>query len=367
MKKSLSSSSPSKWVTPIANTKAPTNAIQKQERIILAASDYDLNLTHQKHFEDELMGHKEGEGQIGDSIERNMNQMVDVLRSKISAMGNAAKMRIRLCEEDLKKNSKESSDQAPKMMEDFDESSNVKGARDTRYGLNAHKDNLVSAEGVFIDAAHLVIRTKATTDAAKKLELELEESFASSSLRDMKKMRGKIGLSRTEKSRKSEQKRFEAKKVMRNRSEKDLQTNMENFLTRSVMDTDLYFKSPTLFAGHIPCRRRSTAPHVQSLKLYEGRNTHPHPQHDCTVLDGMGDRRIEEVEVDFEAEGEGDAANEGDYMEGFDEEVTSLDPVKWPITIKWPQKDPRSAHPDNAEVSEISPAEQLTTAAPNLT
>lgn len=290
------------------------------------------------------MGHKEGEGQIGDSIERNMNQMVDVLRSKISAMGNAAKMRIHLCEEDLKKNSKVSSDQAPKMMEDFDESSNVRGARDTRYGLNFHKDNLVSAEGIFIDAAHLVIRTKAPTDAAKKLELELEESFASSSLREMKKMRGKIGLSRTEKSRKSEQKRFEAKKVMRNRSEKDLQTNMENFLTRSVMDSDLYFKSPTLCAGHIPSRRRSTAPHAQTLKPYEGRNTHP--QYDCTVLDEMGEGRLEE-----EADTEGDAANEDDYMECFDEEVKSLDPVKWPISIKWPQKDPRSAHPDNGEVS----------------
>jgi hypothetical protein len=37
-------------------------------------------------------------------------------------------------------------------------------------------------------------------------------------------------------------------------------------------------------------------------------------------------------------------------MEGFDEEaIQSLDPVSWPITVKWPLKDPRSAHPDNAE------------------
>ena len=94
------------------------------------------------------MGHKE----------RDMNQMVEVLRSKINAMGNAAKTRIRLCGEDLKKNSKKSSGQAPKMMEDFDESANAKGTREIKNGFISHKDNLVSAEGVHIDVLHLVIR-----------------------------------------------------------------------------------------------------------------------------------------------------------------------------------------------------------------
>lgn len=238
----ISSGNPSKWGPITTTVKISAGLSSRHSRRQSHRSDHDQTQALFKQFEDELMGHKEGEGQISDSIERNMNQMVDVLRSKINAMGNAAKTRIRLCEEDLKKNSKESSDQAPKMMEDFDESSNLRGPKDPKYGYNSHKDNLVSAEGVYIDAAHLVIRTKAPTDAAKKLELELEESFASSNLRDMKKMRGKTGMSRTEKSKKSEQKRFEAKKVLRNKSEKDLQTNMENFLTRSVMDTDLVFK-----------------------------------------------------------------------------------------------------------------------------
>lgn len=58
----------------------------------------------QKNLEEKLMGHIEGEGRIGDSVERKINQMIEVLRSKISVMGNAAKTRLRLCQEDLNKN-----------------------------------------------------------------------------------------------------------------------------------------------------------------------------------------------------------------------------------------------------------------------
>ena len=344
MKKANSSGAQSKWgpVTATVKLGVVINNTQRHEKAHSSAMDHEQHQLQFKVFEDELMGHKEGEGQIGDSIERNMNQMVDVLRSKINAMGNAAKTRIRLCEEDLKKNSKESSDQAPKMMEDFDESANVRGTRDPRNGFNSHKDNLVSAEGVFIDAAHLVIRTKAPTDAAKKLELELEESFALSNLRDMKKMRGKTGMSRTEKSKKSEQKRFEAKKVLRNKSEKDLQTNMENFLTRSVMDADLTFRAPTLppIPGTIPCRRRSSI-HPMVLKALESNDND---------FDNERENR-EEDDNKEENDEENENRNEDDYMEGFDEEIQSLDPVNWPISVKWPLKDPRSAHPDNAEVS----------------
>jgi hypothetical protein len=265
--------------------------------------------------------------------------MVDVLRSKINAMGNAAKTRIRLCEEDLKKNSKESSDQAPKIMEDFDESSNMnKGTKDHKNGFVSHKDNLVSAEGVYIDAAHLVIRTKAPTDAAKKLELELEESFALSNLKDMKKMRGKTGMSRTEKSKKSEQKRFEAKKVLRNKSEKDLQTNMENFLTRSVMDSDLVFKSPSLLQEKGLLRRRSSVKKSMQGVMKALESTDTEFENEVSTEDNLKDPE------------EGEVLNEDDYMDGFDEQIESLDPVHWPITIKWPLKDHRSAHPDNAEV-----------------
>ena len=289
------------------------------------------------------MGHKEGEGLMGDSVERNMNQMIDVLRSKISAMGHAANNRIRLCEEDLKKNSKESSDQAPKIMEDFDESSNVRGARDPKNSLNSHKDNLVSSEGVFIDAAHLVIRTKLPTDVAKKLELELEETFASSNLREMKNLRGKIGLSRTEKSKKVEQKRFEAKKLLRNKSEKDLQTNMENFLTRSVMDADLLFRAPTLppIPGITTHKRRVSSHHSSLGRTFETNNSNGST---ATLNDYENCNEIQE-KVDSNVIGESDHKDSGEGDSQFS------DAMRWPISIKWPQNDSRSSHVDNAEVT----------------
>jgi hypothetical protein len=329
-----SSGTASKW-GPISTTvKLSAGLSSRHSRRQSTRLDHVESQAIFKQFEDELMGHKEGEGQISDSIERNMNQMVDVLRSKINAMGNAAKTRIRLCEEDVKKNSKESSDQAPKMMEDFDESSNLRGPKDPKYGYNSHKDNLVSAEGVYIDATHLVIRTKAPTDAAKKLELELEESFASSNLRDMKKMRGKTGMSRTEKSKKSEQKRFEAKKVLRNKSEKDLQTNMENFLTRSVMDTDLVFRSPNLVNGEtgLTKNRRSSSNSMQPITTNNHSVKHALESTESEFENAVSVEDQKEVEQSINP-------NEDDYMEGFDEEaIQSLDPVSWPITIKWPLK-----------------------------
>ena len=334
MKKVTLSGGPSKWTPVAASAKIPTtaNVAIRYDRVHLNSADNEQDQIQLKIFEDELMGHKEGEGQIGDSIERNMNQMVEVLRSKINAMSNAAKIRIRLCEEDLKKNSKESSDQAPKMMEDFDESANVRGTREIKNGFTSHKDNLVSAEGVHIDAVHLVIRTKAPTDAAKKLELEIEESFASSNLRgDTKKMRGKTGMSRTEKSKKSEQKRFEAKKVLRNKSEKDLQTNMENFLTRSVMDADLTFRAPTLppIPGAL-ARRKSLMHHSASKSMTKSGadSDGDNGDDDDEYEDSRGDRRGYHGDKDRDRDPRDSSNGEGedDYMDLFEEKIKSLDP-----------------------------------------
>ena len=341
MRRAPSSTSQSRWGSVSAARKLSTGSFNKHERAHHNTQDSDMMNVQDKHFEDELMGYREGEGLIGDSIERNMNQMIDVLRSKISAMGNAANNRIRLCEEDLKKNSKESSDQAPKIMEDFDESSNVRGARELRNSLNSHKDNLVSSEGVFIDAAHLVIRTKLPTDVAKKLEQELEESCVSSSLREMENLRGKIVLSRTEKSKKVEQKRFEAKKLLRNKSEKDLQTNMENFLTRSVMDSDILFRSPSLppIPGFVAHKRRNSMHSSAMARTFEmnhlNASTALKDYEDCVVKQDEGDCKVTDVIDDKES-----SESDSQYPNA----------VRWPISIKWPQNDSRSSHIDNSEV-----------------
>lgn len=95
---------------------------------------------------------------------------------------------------------------------------------------------------MYIDPYHLVLRTKATTETAKKLEMSLEETFGNPNFRDMKNKK-KQG-NHNEKSKKSEQLKNEAKKINRMRLEKRLQANMENFVTRSVMDPELLFKSP---------------------------------------------------------------------------------------------------------------------------
>jgi hypothetical protein len=182
-------SSPSKCVT--------VNTRRRRSKDDNHSDDGDTNNEHlriqgyeqkdqslvQKILEEKLMGHVEGEGRIGDSVERNINQMIEVLRSKISAMEIAARTRLRLCQEDLNNNSRESSDQAPKITEDYEDSPKLIGFRDQDIGSYIHRDNLVFSEVVHINAAHLVIRTKAPTEVARKLEIELEESYSSSKQR----------------------------------------------------------------------------------------------------------------------------------------------------------------------------------------
>lgn len=110
-------------------------------------------------------------------------------------------------------------------------------------GIGHAKDNLVSSDTVHIDPYHLVVKTKAPTETAKKLESNLEELFGNSNLREMKNKKSKA-LNQNEKSKRTEQLKNEAKRMNRLRIEKKLQSVMENFVTRSVMDTELVFKVP---------------------------------------------------------------------------------------------------------------------------
>jgi hypothetical protein len=116
-----------------------------------------------------------------------------------------------------------------------------KTLRDVK-GSGVHKDNLVSAEGVFVDPIRLVLKTKVPTEKAKLLEMTLEESFGTVNIRELKSKKSKNAVSQSEKSKKSEQLKNEAKRRSRAKLEKILQNNMESFLTRSI--TDLPFKPP---------------------------------------------------------------------------------------------------------------------------
>jgi hypothetical protein len=214
------------------------------------------------------------------AIEKNLSQMIKVLNTRLQALDQAAKTRLHLLSEDLNPLSMKMSDQAPKIVDEFDDSI-PKSLRDTKMpggttnvaaggatlptttgggvattmmggggGIGHSKDNLVSSDVVFIDAYHLVVKTKSQTEASKKLESALEDTFGNATLREMKNKKNK-NLNQSEKSKRTEQLKNEAKRMNRMRIEKKLQLNMENFVTRSVMDNEYTFQIPETMKDEI--------------------------------------------------------------------------------------------------------------------
>lgn len=200
--------------------------------------------------EEELMGgtrssKANGKGTASDIKERNLSQMVAVLHSRIGSMEKLAKIRFDLCAEDLMPNSALTSKNAPKISDDLDFLNDIhtRPGRDGTGGQRQHKDaNLVTTEGVFIDPHNLVLRTKPPSETAKKLEAALEDIFGSTNTTRFKGRKKKGGL--TGCAQKSLQQRYEAKKAMRVKLEKMLVTNMESFVTRSVLEPEVIFVSP---------------------------------------------------------------------------------------------------------------------------
>ncbi len=233
--------------------------------------DGSMNFTatmKEKMLEDEVMGNVGGHGHgKSHGMEKNLEQMVKVLNSRLKSLENAANMRMKLCEEDLNAHSSKMSRDAPKIFDDFSEEAIPKSIREikrsefaaaasnalanvnnnnpnaTNSNVGHAKDNLVSSDSVYIDPYHLVVKTKSSTETAKKLESHLEEMHGNSNLRDMKNKKNKA-LNQNDKSKVTEQRKNEAKKIIRQKIEKKLQTTMENFVTRSVMDPELIFQVP---------------------------------------------------------------------------------------------------------------------------
>ena len=90
--------------------------------------------------------------------------MVDVLHSRLRDLRSTANQRIQLSNDDPKGDTKTESIQAPRIGRELDEIL-PKSFRDTvaRLGPGC-KDNLVAAEGVYIDPSKLVIKTKPVTE-----------------------------------------------------------------------------------------------------------------------------------------------------------------------------------------------------------
>ena len=218
-------------------------------------------------------------------LDRNMKQMIDALHTRLGSLESAAKFRMELCAEDLMPNSKKDSKQAPKITEENETQFMSRISRDIKNSNTAKETNLVSTDGVYIDPVRLLLKTKAPTETAKRLETRIEDLLSTSN-REMKGKKFNKKATRSEKSKETEHKKSEEKKAKRHKLEKILTANIENYITRAITDEDLTFKAPM-----------STT---------------------TTIL-------------------------------GFDFSKTEEEECKFPLTIKWGPKDVRSEHPDNAE------------------
>ena len=98
----------------------------------------------------------------------------------------------------------------------------------------------------------LVLKTKSTTESAKRVEQRLEETFGASIQRDMKGQRLKSKISKN-----SEAQKLEKKRIMRQKLERELTLNIESYVTRSVMDDAVIFRAPLpgifVFLSPLPC------------------------------------------------------------------------------------------------------------------
>lgn len=94
------------------------------------------------------------------------------------------------------------------------------------------KMNLVTSDNVYIDPYHLVLKTKAQTDAARKIESLFQ---GNTNNRDTKKVKTK-GSVNADHAKKEEQVKNNSKRINRLRLERKLQQITESFVTRNVND-----------------------------------------------------------------------------------------------------------------------------------
>jgi hypothetical protein len=112
----------------------------------------------------------------------------------------------------------------------------------------SNSDGIKSLDDGIFDPVKLIFLTKPNTESAKRLEMKLEESHNAINIRD----KNKISKSNRNKSNASQLKvvehsRNEAKRLVRLKLEKDLQSNMESFMTRSITEASLQFTAPQDF------------------------------------------------------------------------------------------------------------------------
>lgn len=201
-----------------------------------------------KALEDEVMGGSGGGSQAMENLksytmERNLQQMVEVLHLRLNAIKTGFDLRNTMCEWDI--DAKETRvSYFNKITDDYEDmnpkSSAKDGVKTSDVNISQKSSyNLVSAEGIYVDPVKLVLKTKGVTETAKRLEVKLDETFGLPNMRDTKGKRSKGSKGIT--SKKSMQQLLEAKRQLRIRIEKELQNNIENFVTRSVMVSNIHY------------------------------------------------------------------------------------------------------------------------------
>jgi len=208
--------------------------VNSNTRTNTAGSD-TVSLSRKKYDTEQLERDAMGEGKGTDVLERNLDQMIEVLHGRLGSLKKIVSLKMLECHDDLDPNTTKCYTKDLKLNDDDADVQNNQGKK------IYSKDNLVSSEGVFIDPIRLVIKTKQVTEKSKALETSLDELFGSN-LKDLRGKRSKSNLK--EKSIKSEQLKSEAKKALRLKYEKILQSNMESYMTRSIMDHDLTYHAP---------------------------------------------------------------------------------------------------------------------------
>jgi hypothetical protein len=208
---------------------------------------------YEKEEEEELMGEssRDPDGQRSRVMERNINQMVGVMTSRLENLARMAQMRIQYCEEDLDASSTKTSTDAPRVSDDMDVLEGPAKPSTTLFNSKATGGgvpNLISTNtsGVIIDPVRLVIKTKSMTEAGRKIDVKLEQEHdmtMTSSNRSNKKSSAGANAS-TMRNKKSEAQRHESKRQLRLRLEKELQAHIDTYVTRSVMDKDIIYSVP---------------------------------------------------------------------------------------------------------------------------
>ena len=139
-----------------------------------------------RKLEEDVMGSGSELNLKSVTMERNQQQMIGILHQRLAALANAAAQRHIMCAEDVNPYSNTVSIHN-KILDEYEENMSSKAFQPS----GNRTANLVTAEGIVLDPIKLVLKTKVSTEASKRLEMKLEDEFGLPNMRDTKHKRPK--------------------------------------------------------------------------------------------------------------------------------------------------------------------------------